>query len=235
MSRQRDSDRVAEDTARHLLDRAANLDAENVHLDELRAAAVEAGISPEAFDAAVAEWREARPPRVAVRSAGSRLKLAEAVLRNAAAIAGGYVGVAGLAALQRLLDAPWLVQKLTDPLGLALGALLAVRLRARTATILLGGLAVAQGAEFLMDLGGGVPAVHGFGAHIGLMIAGIAGVYASVRFRRGGPSGDGSPTELGSDERSQRAGGLTDAEADERFMDVLRLRRHARVVGLQLR
>lgn len=108
----------------------------------------------------------------------------------------GWFTTVGLAAAQQLAGAPWLVHKLTDPVGMAIGAFIAFRLRARTATVVLGGLAVSQGAEFLMDLVSGAPAIHGFGAHMALM--------------------------------------LPNADADRRFMEMLRVRRGSYATRWQL-
>jgi hypothetical protein len=111
----------------------------------------------------------------------------------AAAFAAGWMCVALLAAVVRVAAAPWLVHKLSDPIGLALGAFIAAKLRARTATVLLGGLAVSQAAEFAMDLVTGAPAIHGFAAHVALIITGVAGVALGLR-RPGGRSGSSDTT-----------------------------------------
>jgi hypothetical protein len=181
-----DPERISDDTAQQLLQRAAALDVDGPSLAQLRQAAAESGISTEAFDAAVAEWRAHSVAR-SVRS--TPRTWTERALRNGAAFAVGWSAVAVFAIAQRLLAAPWLVHKLTDPIGLAFGAFVAARLKARTATIVLSGLAVSQGAELLMDFFAGAPAVRGFGAHMALMIAGITGVAIGRAFwgRRGGP------------------------------------------------
>jgi len=181
-----DAERLAEATARRLLERATALDADGPTLAQLRQAAAEAGISHTAFDAAVAEWRADRPSAAPMLTPRG---WAGALLRNIAGMASGYAAVAVLVFAQRLVAAPWLVHKLTDPIGLAIGAVVSARLRARTATVVLGGLAVSQGAEFLMDLFAGAPAIHGFSAHIALMIAGVAGVAVgrSIWGRSNGP------------------------------------------------
>jgi len=232
-------ERLADDVARRLLERATALEGDGPTLAQLRQAAAEAGISAAAFDAAVAEWRAASPHRVA--RATSR-RWTEQALRNAAGLAVGWSAVAALTVAQRLVAAPWLVHKLTDPIGLAIGAFVAARLRARAATVLLGGLAVSQGAEFLMDLFSGTPAIHGFGAHMALMIAGVAGVAVgrAAWGRRADPAvrgddvGDKPQHSSPSDSSESRSVGLTDAEAAKRFMELLRLRRSSYVTRLQL-
>ena len=231
-----DPERIAEATARRLLERATALDIDGPTLAQLRQAAQEAGISPAAFDAAVAEWRADRP---IVAPTPTPRRWAEALLRNTAGIALGWTAVAALAVAQRFLAAPWLVHKLTDPVGLAIGAVISARLRARTATVVLGGLAVSQSAEFLMDMFSRAPAIHGFGAHMALMIAGVAGVavgrsvWGRPRGPRVGPRTGGD--DIVADEASKsRSVGLTNAEADKRFMEWLRLRRNSYEARLQL-
>ena len=173
-------ERFSDETARLLLARAASLDDTRLTLAQLREAAAEAGISSVAFDAAVAEWRRSTSAAVSRPSAD----LFTAALRNAASLVVGWGAVAGFATVVHLLAAPWIVQKLTDPLGVAIGAIVAARLRARPAAIVLAGLTVSQSAEFLMDLFAGAPSIHGFSAHIGLMIAGVVGVALGSRFLR---------------------------------------------------
>jgi hypothetical protein len=226
-----DPERIAGATARRLLERATALDTDGPTLDQLRQAAEEAGISPTAFDAAVAEWRAGRH---VVSATPARVRWTDALLRNTAGIAAGWMAYALLAFPQRFLALPWLVHKLTDPVGLAIGAIVAARLRARTATVVLGGLAVSQGAEVLMDAFSGGPAIQGFGAHMALMIAGVAGVAVgrSVWRRSTGPE---VHTDRFSDARgSDRPVDPTTNEADKRFMESLRLRRNSFLHALQL-
>ena len=186
-----DPHRLAEDTKRQLLERAAELDQDSLTLQQLREAAVEAGISAAAFDQAVHEWRHTMP----VASAVSRpVTVAARLLRNFAALASGWAALLGLSAIDRLFAVPWLVHKLTDPLGLAVGAAIAVKLRVRTATAVLGGLAVSQTAEYLLDFISGAPAIHGFAPHVAVMLAGIAGVAVGQHFsRRGSRHGPSTP------------------------------------------
>lgn len=233
-----DPERVAEETARRLLERATALESEGPTLAQLREAAAEAGISNAAFDAAVAEWRAdlAHPAQPTTPR-----RWPEKVLRNLAAVVVGWSSVTALAVAQQLVDAPWLVHKLTDPVGMAIGALVAARLRARTATVLLGGLAVSQGAEFLMDLFSGAPSIHGFGAHMALMIAGVAGVAVGRFFwgRRSGPEDDGHDARESTRRAAPNASSdlqsvdSASSQPDTRFMELLRLRRRSYATGLQ--
>lgn len=179
-------DRIADDIARQLLGRAAALDQDGPSLAQLREAAIEAGISGTAFDEAVREWRTATHP------AGTSVAWPRRTVRNLGAFAGGWAALAGLAAMDRLLAVPWLVHALTDPIGLFVGAIIATKLRARAAAVVMGGLAVAQAAEFIVDWIAGAPAVHGLYAHLALMVAGVAGVAVSQVWRSRGGRTDAS-------------------------------------------
>lgn len=234
-----DRDRVTDEIAQQLFARAATVDQGGMQLAQLRNAAIEAGISGAAFDQAVREWRAGAPPRQTSGSWTQRL------LRNVGAFAAGWTSLAILAAADRFLSVPGLVHKLTDPIGLLVGAVVAMRLRARTATIVMGGLAVSQAAEFLMDFLAGSPAIHGFYAHIGLMIAGVGGVAVSqIRWSRNGRGTSSSIESVdftapdssvaNTDNPNSRGVGLTNAEADKRFIELLRLRRNSYETRLQL-
>ena len=198
-----DPQRVAEATARQLLARAAQLDSDGLTLEQLRESAIEAGISPAAFDQAVREWRNPVPAKRRVARPPS---LSQRLLRNAGAFAGGWAALAALSAIDRLLAVPWLVHKLTDPVGLAVGAAIALKLRARTATAVLGGLTVSQFAEYLLDFISGAPAIHGLAPHIALMFAGIAGIAAGQHFWfRGSGFGSGTSQHLAEQGSSSEA------------------------------
>lgn len=173
-----DRDKVSDDVARELLGRAAALDEDGRELAQLRDAAIEAGISGAAFDRAVEEWRVGRN---ATRE--PRRSWRERVLRNAVGFAGGWLALSVFAAMDGLLGAPWLIHKLTDPLGVLVGAAIALKLRARVATVVMAGLTISQAVEFLLDLLTGTPAIHGRYPHIGLMLVGIGGVAVSQWWR----------------------------------------------------
>ena len=234
----RDPERIAESTARHLLERATALDVDGPTLEQLRQAAMEAGISSAAFDAAVAEWRAATAATELAPSANWASRIA----RNTAGLVIGWVSVAGLAVADSIVGEPWLVHKLSDPVGLVIGAVIASRLRARAASVVLGGLAMAQAAEFLLDLSSGAPAIRGSAPHIALMIAGVGGVAIgravwgrSTRSNRDlqRPSGNAQVTDVCSSDAASHDVGLTDTDADKRFLEMLRLRRSAYLIGLQ--
>lgn len=206
-----DARRLPEDIAHRLLARAVELDASRaaeVTLAQLREAAHDAGISAAAFDAALAELQHKgaekhRVPGISpVGGLSARLRrwlgiaepatgvgaIRESLLRNVLALAAFWGILTFLVAICRVADVEWLVRKAIDPAALALGAAAAARLRARPIGILLAGLAISTGAEFLMDAALGAPAVHGFGSHMALMIAGIAGVVLGGRFLRRPPA-----------------------------------------------
>ena len=187
-----DPQRITDSTARQLLERAVQLDDDAFTLQQLSAAAAEAGISAAAFDQAVREWRDARRAR---NSVARPERVWNRLLRNAVSLAAGWAALAGLSALDRLLAAPWLVHKLTDPVGLALGAVIAVKVRARTGTAVLGGLAVSQATEYLLDFLSGAPAIHGLAPHVALMVAGIAGVSVGQHFWSNGSRGRPSASD----------------------------------------
>lgn len=172
---------LPESEAQRVLARAAEIDAHggpSVPLERLRLAALEAGLSPEAFEAALTEVRDARPAPPRTVNPWPRLA------RYTGAIVGtGIVLVAGAAVLNPV-ESAWLVRKLLDPVALGIGAALAMRFKVRPLALVLGGLAVATGAEFLMDLWAGQPAIRGAEPHFGLMIAGVAGVWLGSLLRR---------------------------------------------------
>ena len=199
---------LPESDAQRVLARAAEIDAQggpSVPLERLRLAALEAGLTPAAFEAALAEVRAATltPPK----STSEWPRLA----RYAGAVVGtGVILVAG-ASLLNPVESAWLVRKLLDPVALGLGAALAMRFKVRPLAILLGGLAVATGAEFLMDLWVGQPAIRGAAPHFGLMIAGVAGVLLGALLRRvpGGP--DAHPDSVAESVRTSTPPRTTDS------------------------
>lgn len=201
----RDAERLPEDAAHRLLARAVEIDnprSSEITIAQLREAAAEAGISSVAFDEALAELRgTARGnaydapthlgplDRVRQWIANANSDVArKSVLRNLVAIVGFWGTLMVIVSVDRALDVHWLVRKASDPLALGLGAALASRLRARPVCLVLAGLAISQGAEFVMDLSLGAPAVQGFGSHIALMIAGVAGVLLGGRILRQPPA-----------------------------------------------
>jgi hypothetical protein len=231
----RDGRRLTEDVAHRLLARAVELDTPGgaeITIAQLREAAVDAGVSESAFNAAVAELEraryrssasseidvhasptEARPSRLA-RFTGS-------VIRNVGALAASGAFVAAGAMIIRATSAPDLLHKVSDALAMGIGALLASRWRARPATILLAGLALALGAEVLFDVLQGSYSVRGFGAHMALMVTGVAGVLLGA-YAMGRPSGSSTDTSLDvrNEEEAPTSDSRTSSVVDQ--MDVAR-------------
>ena len=199
---------LSESEAQRVLARAAEIDAQggpSVPLERLRLAALEAGLTPAAFEAALAEVREARIAPLPPANPWPRLA------RYAGAIVGtGVVLVAGASVLNDV-ESAWLVRKLLDPVALGLGAALAMRFKVRPLAILLGGLAVATGAEFLMDMWAGQPAIRGAEPHFGLMIAGVAGVLLGSLLRRSSGGPDAQPETVAQPVRESTPPCPTDA------------------------
>lgn len=112
---------------------------------------------------------------------GGRASIARSPVRNLAALAAFWGVLVMIVSFDRANGVHWLVRKASDPLALGIGAAIAMRLRARPVSLLLAGLAISQGAEFVIDAYYRVPAVHGAGSHFALMIAGVAGVLLGAR------------------------------------------------------
>lgn len=199
---------LPEAEAQRVLARAAEIDAHggpSVPLERLRLAALEAGLTPAAFEAALNEVRNARQAPPTATTPWPRLA------RYAAAVVGtGVVLVTG-ATILNPVESAWLVRKLLDPVALGLGAALAMRFRVRPLAILLGGLAVATGAEFLMDLWAGQPAIRGAEPHFGLMIAGVAGVLLGSLLRRSPRDPEVQPDAVAATARTSTPPRPTDA------------------------
>jgi hypothetical protein len=95
------------------------------------------------------------------------------------------VGVLVLAVgLHSVSGAGWVARKAVDPTALALGALIAARLRARLLVLPIAGFALALGAEAAMDAAFGTPVVRGAGAHLALILAGVLGVLLGALLAR---------------------------------------------------
>ena len=218
---------LSEEVANQLLARAVALDGAHgsaLTVDQLRDVARESGISERALEQALDEWNVTgvvSVPKAHALSAGGRLRgwLAEQLIaarravtgspaRNLLALAASWGVLMVLVSLDRANAVPWLVRKATDPIALGIGALIASRLRARPVALLLCGLAVAQGAEFVMDAALRTPAVQGFGSHLALMIAGVVGVLlGSVTTRRAGTAAASSESASTSAEAKQHMRG----------------------------
>lgn len=196
-----DAAAISDAAAQRLIARAIELDARrtaDVSVPQLREAVLEAGVSPAAFDAALAELRltlqvaaPAAPESPRGRIAGPWARLRDRVRGAepaAPATVPARIAVHGIAlvafwgALVLLMklggaaDVAWPAQKLGAVLGTALGAWIAHRLGARIVKWPLLALTAAQGAELAMDLVWGAPAVLGASGHWAMILASVAGV-----------------------------------------------------------
>ena len=199
--------RLPDDAAHRILARAIELDVSRpleTSLDDLRDIAKEAGISADAFEQAVTEFRalqlrsfaNAAAPvgsddpasepgmigRVWNRLAGSRAKDArstpsvlEALTTNVVAFGIFFLTYGFANRITYGLGAPWEVGHLIQILADIVGVAIAVRLNARFVAFGLAGIAVAQLAKYLMHLGFGIEAVQGGPTQLAVMIAGVLG------------------------------------------------------------
>ncbi len=187
--------RLSDEAAHRLLARAIELDQtrdSETTVRELRDAAREAGISVQAFDAALRELT-ASPPAVGTtrhvlprgnflrrlwaRMRGDRLEqqtVGDAVVSNAIAAAVSWVSVFLLTRITMGLG--WQGMECAILLGCVLGVGIARKLHARVVELGLMGMVAFQAAELAMHLLFGIRAVQSGPTHFAVMIAGILGV-----------------------------------------------------------
>lgn len=173
---------ISEEAARALLARAIDLDlqrGDQLSLAEVRAIAAEAGISPEALTLALADPTADHPALPVARSAPW-----QALLRNALPFATACIALTALAGFWGAANLSWLLRSAITPVALLAGVYAAIHLKAKPARMILTGFAIATGAEFLMDLAFGVPALRGSGAHLSLLGAAVVGVWVGSRLGR---------------------------------------------------
>jgi hypothetical protein len=168
---------LTEEQAHQLLARAVALDAQHrdaVALVELRAAAIEAGIDPIAFDRAAAELGpDACVPTVRPPVTPSRWAPVAANLKAAFAF---WVALTILTRLGHLLPPDWTVSAARNILAAGIGVWFAFRLRARVAQIALGGLSVALISLLVIHLIFGIDAAQGGPTYFAVLMAGLLGV-----------------------------------------------------------
>lgn len=182
--------RISDEAAHRLLARAIELDqhaAPETPVATLRTAAVEAGISPEAFDRALTEWRSARGGRFSAfwrgafsgsmaDHASAPAPLPQRLISSALAFA-LFLLLYGVAnRLESALGVPWAFQHGAQMLVELVGVGLALRLQARAVAMGLAGTAVAQLAGLVAHLLFGVHTVQGGPTQLALLFAGVAGV-----------------------------------------------------------
>ena len=200
--------RLSEELAHRVLARAIELeqhrDAQTT-VAELRAIALEAGISMPAFDAALAEAKNASlqgEPSLAGQGGLARLwtKLRHRGTREVGRSDVLTVSVAAFLAFWVLtfvltrtaIGSGWQVMELTILASTVLGVGIARALRAKLVAIGLLGFAAFQTAEFAMHAMFGVESVQGGATHWAVMIAGVLGAVLGARFERGAAA---PPTE----------------------------------------
>ena len=190
---------LSEDTAHRLLARAVELDARRmsqVSVAQLRDVAREAGIAPEAFDEALAEFR-GLPAGVAVPAkpglghalrrwwrnidpAPSEMSRPRSMWENAStnvlAFAIFWVVLGVFSRISASLDLDWPANHAGNIIANLLGLGVALRLRARVTAVILGVTASAQLARYIMHLLFGIQTVQGGPTQFALMLAGLLGI-----------------------------------------------------------
>lgn len=168
---------LTEEQAHQLLARAVALDSQRrdaVSLVELRAAAIEAGIDPMAFDRAAAELgSDAGVQTVRPAVTPSRWASVAANLKAAFAF---WVALTILTRLGHLLSPDWTVSAVRNILAAGIGVWFAFRFRAKVAQIALGGLSVALISLFAIHLIFGLDAARGGPTYFAVILAGLLGV-----------------------------------------------------------
>jgi uncharacterized Ntn-hydrolase superfamily protein len=218
--------RISQETARRLLARAIEIDADDsssMTPAQLHEVAIDAGISRNALDAALREHASTplAPPRGRFASFTDRVlgvirgegsshdgllpdSLWRSVAPNAIGILSAFAALSVLLLFAAEDKVPYFqIRKAMDPLAMLIGFWVSTRLRARLASFVTLGLAVAFGAEVLMDVVAGAPAVRGGEAHFALIIAAMVGV--AIGATLGSRSGSSAPAQPASDPRSEPA------------------------------
>jgi hypothetical protein len=202
---------LSEDAAHRLLARAVELDARrasDVSIAQLRDIALEAGIAPAAFDDALAEirglsatvvspadpgllrrtWRRWQGVGSAPPAPAEPMSLWTALTTNVVAFAAFYAVLTAVMRLSRPLDLGWPAQVALMIAVNLFGVGVALRLRARVTTLVLGVTAAAQLAGYVMHLVFGIKTVQGGPTHWALMLAALLGIaFGAVMTRRGEP------------------------------------------------
>ena len=237
---------LSEDAAHRLLARAVELDAHRVSqvsIAQLREIAREAGIAPDAFEDALAElrgvtevaaepakprlfrvlrrwWRNIAPTPPEPSRPSSKWRY---LTINALAFAIFWVVLSVFSRTSASLGLDWPANHAGNIIANLLGVGVAVRLRARVAAVILGVIAAAELAAYVMHLLFGIGTVQGGPTHWALMLAGLLGIALGAVLA---PSRK-SPTHITPDTADERAGPTTapsGAVSDEPPSASLRLR-----------
>jgi hypothetical protein len=198
---------LSEDAAHRLLARAVELDAHRasqVSVAQLREIASEAGIAVDAFDDALAEFRSltevpAEPSKPGFTRAIRRWwrntdathlderwsrSMWKGVTINVLAFAIFWVGLSAFSRFSGSLGLDWPADHAGRVFVNLVGLGVALRLRARVTSIILGVTAAAQLAGYVMHLFFGIRTVQGGPTNWALMLAGLAGMAFGVVLTR---------------------------------------------------
>lgn len=195
--------RLSDDTARRILARAIDLehavDSGTMTVMQLRELAQEAGISPQAFEAALREAEsgsEAHAPAASINQSWlaavwARLnkrvdrEVSRSDLLTVSVAAALLVWIITFVLTRFARAEGWQAMEVTIFVSMLAGAGLARRLGARLVAVGILGLAAFQAAEFAMHTLYGIEAVQGGPTHWAVMIAGVLGALFGSRFERG--------------------------------------------------
>jgi hypothetical protein len=165
-------DPLPEQVWRNVLARAAELDATDgttLPVEELRRAALEAGISESAFERALQEV----PNESAVPEA--RAGMLKRLVGPTAAVGAFWASLSVLARAAFFMGAGWEVRAGVNLAALAIGIAVGKRLGARRTTAILAGVAASQGALLLIHLIWGIQSAQGLPVNWLAMVAGVGG------------------------------------------------------------
>ena len=193
------SDRLNEPDAHALLARAATIDGtleRTFTLAELRAVALEAGISAEAFDRAALEAIDmAGVPRPVADLPHSQF------IANVKALVIFWVALGMLTAASRVAGVDWPLRNLADVIAAGLGAFASHRLGARIARIGFIGLTAGLLIQWLLQLTYGIGVVQGMANQLAVLGAGICGAAGvAIALRSKGSTQSPRPSAAESDD-----------------------------------
>lgn len=173
---------MSEEVWRSVLARAAELDATDgttLSVDDLRRAALEAGITPSAFERALLEVTSG------LAAPTKRRPILTTLMPPVAAVGAFWGSLSVLARAAFFLGAGWQLRAGVNLAALAIGIAVGKRLGARRTTALLSGLAASQGALLLVHLIWGIQSAQGAAINWLALAAGVGGaLLATLRAPR---------------------------------------------------
>jgi len=176
-----DARRLSESQAHQILARAVELDSQHAaefSMDDLRVAAIEAGIHPDAFDRAAAEVATA--PGVAEARRHDAPSRWAPIVANLKAVLAFWVVLTILTRLGHLLPDEWTVSAIRNILACGIGVWMAIRLRAAMVRVALTGTTSALMALFAVHTAFGIQSAQGGPTQFAVLIAGLLGAGAAV-------------------------------------------------------